>query len=235
MDKRFFCPTLPEMGEILLDGPEAHHLTKVMRLPVGERVELFDGAGAIATTEIVAISKRDVRLKLQDRRVFPAVTSSLTLAVAVPKGERFDWLIEKATELGVTKLIPIRTARGVVDPRDTKLERLRQVIIEACKQSRRPWLMELTPMQDFSSVLAVNNGMLIADPSGSPLQKVWPAGSTPGETVVAIGPEGGWTDEELAAAEASGAKRLALGDTILRIETAAMAIAAWWRLNSSTL
>ncbi len=231
MEKRFFCALLPETVEVILDGPEAHHLAKVMRLPVGERVALFNGVGIVATADITAIGKRHVTLTVCERQTFPP-PPSLTLAVAVPKGDRFDWLVEKATELGVARLIPLRTTRGVVDPRDTKLDRLRQLIIEACKQSRRPWLMELAPVQDFSSLLTTPSPLLLADPSGVIWREEWQRVSVHEDTIIAIGPEGGWTEEELAAATVAGVKRIALGDNILRIETAAIAVAALWRLTT---
>jgi 16S rRNA (uracil1498-N3)-methyltransferase len=138
--------------------------------------------------------------------------------------------VEKATELGVARLIPLRTSRGVVDPRDTKLERLRNVIIESCKQSRRPWLMELSAPQDFSVVIHSKEHCLVADPSGSALPAAITVKNT--ATVIAIGPEGGWTADELAAARSAGAAIVSLGDSILRIETAAVAVASWWRLTS---
>lgn len=232
MEKRFYCPMLPETGQVVLDGPEAHHLAKVMRLPPGERVALFNGIGTVALAEITHIGKREVTLHIHEREEIPPSATPLTLAVAVPKGDRFDWLIEKATELGVVKLIPVRTARGVVDPRETKLDRLRQVIIESCKQSRRPWLMELAPLTDFATLLQTTPQCFVADPSGSPFYSEMQGHPRAAGTVVVIGPEGGWTEAELAAAREAGAKIVSLGDSILRIETAAITVAALWRLTS---
>ncbi len=233
MEKRFYCATLPEHGNVLLDGPEAHHLAKVMRLPPGETVALFDGAGLVATAEIVTVGKRDVALTVRQSERTPLPSPRLVIATAVPKGDRFDWLVEKATELGVAQLIPLRTARGVVDPRETKLDRLRQVIIEACKQSRRAWKMELSPVMEFSELLRQPGPILIADPSGQPLTEVEQSTSSRTTTTMAIGPEGGWTDEELSSARTAGATIISLGESILRIETAAIAVAAVCRLGQT--
>ncbi len=234
MEKRFYCQNLPEQGIVLLDGPEAHHLAKVMRLPPGETIELFDGAGLVVTAEILTIGKRDVSLSVRHAVRTPPPVSRLVIATAVPKGDRFDWLVEKATELGVAALIPLRTARSVVDPRDSKLDRLRQVMIEACKQSRRTWGMELAPVTDFEVLLRQPRPLIVADPSGGPVCDVWQTMTAASTITVAIGPEGGWADEELAQARTAGATIMALGDTILRIETAAVAVAAMQSFLSGT-
>lgn len=236
MDHRFFCPQLSDRDTVILEGAEAHHLVRVLRASVGKSIELFDGQGTLAAGTIQTVGKHDARLLVTDRSFTPAPPPCI-LAAAVPKGERFDWLVEKATELGVTTLIPLRTERGVVDPRDSKLDRLRQVVIEACKQSRRPWLMTITPPCDWPTLL---NGLppertvIIADPSGTP----WLPGTSAGKhsraeiapTVLAVGPEGGWTAAELDRARSAGAEIVTLGDTILRIETAAVTMAAAWKL-----
>ncbi len=230
MEKRFYCEKLPEQGTVLLDGPEAHHLAKVMRLPPGETVELFDGAGLVAEAEIVTVGKREVTFAIRSTERSPLPQSRLIIATAVPKGDRFDWLVEKATELGVATLIPLRTARGVVDPRDSKLDRLRQAIIEACKQSRRVWKMDLAPVTEVATLLGQPGPLLVADPSGQPfadVRQTLPPAST---TTVAIGPEGGWTEAEIKTARDAGAQIISLGDTILRIETAVIAVAALHRL-----
>ena len=232
MDKRFFCEHFPEDNTAILEGAEAHHLSKVMRLDVGEPVELFNGAGVVASAEVQSITKRAVALSIRSRNTFSPPQARLTLAVAVPKGERFDWLVEKATELGVTRLIPLRTARGVVDPRESKLDRLRQVVIEACKQARRPWLMELTSLRDFAEWIPTVTGCVLADPSGANLTTTLGERVSHDELTFAIGPEGGWTDDELSQARNHSACFVTLGETILRIETAAIAVAGWWRLHS---
>ena len=153
------------------------------------------------------------------------------LATAVPKGDRFDWLIEKATELGVTRIIPLVTARSSVDPREGKLDKLRQTIIAACKQCGRNHLLELsavTAWSDFVRTEFSNRAAFIAHPSSDPVDlapEIIDFSRQPSLLFV-IGPEGGFTDEEVAWAMSCGAKGLRLGSLVLRIETAAIALAA---------
>ncbi len=119
---------------------------------------------------------------------------ALTLATAVPKGDRFDWLIEKATELGVERLIPLVTDRSVVDPRGSKLDRLRRSIIEASKQCRRARLMVLDEPIEWTKLVASfpDATRFLADPRGIPPHR-WPAIPRGGAVVLAVGPEGGFT------------------------------------------
>jgi 16S rRNA (uracil1498-N3)-methyltransferase len=224
MPPRFWTDAPLIAGSFALDGPEAHHLTHVLRMISGDAVELCDGRGHVAEAVIAAAAKRSVTLDIRTVTEFPPLVPRLTLAVAVPKGERFDWLVEKAAELGVSRLVPLRTDRGTVDPRDSKLDRLRQVVIAACKQSRNPWAMELVSPIAWTDWLATRSmevPLLIADPMGTAL----PMPSAASEIEFAIGPEGGWTTEELAAGERAGGQRVSLGPTILRIETAAIVVA----------
>jgi 16S rRNA (uracil1498-N3)-methyltransferase len=142
----------------------------------------------------------------------------------VPKGDRFDWLVEKATELGVDRLIPLVTERSVVDPRSAKLDRLRRVVIEACKQSRRDWLMELEAPTPWRSVIgqAEPSIKLIAHPD-FPGMAVSGLNLTGRSAILAIGPEGGFSDAEVDTARSLGWRPVGLGSTILRVETAALA------------
>ncbi|MBS0264010.1 MAG: RNA methyltransferase, partial [Planctomycetes bacterium] len=147
--------------------------------------------------------------------------------VAVPKGDRFGWLVEKATELGVARLVPLLTERSVVIPGDGKLDKMRRTIIEASKQCRRSRLMELDESQEwpaFTSRQPTDRPFWVAHPTGQPLERsTLPVA---GHLTVAIGPEGGFTDREIALAVAQGARLITLGARILRIETAALAVAA---------
>ena len=137
MSARFYCPDLPQSGNLRLGADESRHLSRVCRLGVGDIVELFDVKGHAIQAHVVKVESISVELigvwpPLPDR---PAPLS-LTLATAVPKGERFDWLVEKATELGIERLIPIVTERSVALPGAPKLERLGEAIIAASKQCR---------------------------------------------------------------------------------------------------
>jgi 16S rRNA (uracil1498-N3)-methyltransferase len=234
VDRRFYSPPPLVAGRLVLAGPEAHHLTTVLRAAAGDTVELFDGQGRVASATVTAVRKRDVELLVDFVREEPRAVHALTIATAVPKGERFDWLVEKATELGVTRLVPLTTQRSSVDPRDSKLDRLRQLVVSAGKQSGRNWLLELapvTPWEEFLRGTATGQRVLIAAPGGRPWGEVM-AETRAADTVVAIGPEGGWTDSELELARSVGAEIVSLGPHILRIETAVLAVAAAWRLHA---
>lgn len=225
MADRFFCPTLPGVGRVLLDGAEAHHLARVCRLAIGDRVELFDGKGFGALAIVRTLGKGTVELEAVERTTGRAAARELTLAVAVPKGERFDWLVEKATELGVARLVPLMTERSSVAPRDTKLERLRRAVIEASKQCGRNQLMTIEGPRPFGAYLQAERApdRVLADPGGLAGWS-WPPSSSP--VALAVGPEGGFTPGEVESARALGWRPAALGATLLRIETAALVGAA---------
>jgi 16S rRNA (uracil1498-N3)-methyltransferase len=224
---RFYCPDPPVGGRLALEGDEARHLARVRRVGPGEVVEVFDGRGSATKAEVVAVGRDRVELvavgdPLPDR----SAPIRLTLATAVPKGERFDWLVEKATELGVSRLVPIVAERSVVDPRAAKLDRLRRVIVEASKQCGRNRLMELDPPSPWPAVMSDRRDpvRLLAHPSGLPARD-WPV--VPGASAtLAVGPEGGFTGEEVEAALAEGWRAVGLGATLLRVETAGLAVCA---------
>ena len=230
MAHRFYCPQLPETGAVQLTETEAHHLVHVLRTQVDDRVELFNGAGLAATCRVAEIRKRDVTLEVITAAKDQPVQKKVILATAVPKGDRFDWLIEKVTELGVSQLIPLTTSRSVVDPRSSKLDKLRQTVVAACKQSGRNCLMEITAVtswKDFIHGSASVSRVLVAHPSGITLGEAVQAGYVDTNPVCfAIGPEGGFTDDEVELARSSGGHAIQLGPQILRIETAAVALAA---------
>lgn len=228
MADRFFCPEPPSGGQIFLEGEEAKHLSRVRRLAAGDRVEIFDGKGFATRAEVVTVLRDRVQLRAEGEPLPDRTpTSFLTLATAVPKGERFDWLVEKLTELGVSRLQPVITERAVVDPRDAKLDRLRRVIVEASKQCGRNRLMELERPRNWGTFLeSVSDPVrLIAHPGGAGPDS-WPI-IVPGEAItLAIGPEGGFTDDEVGKAQIQGWIPVSLGTTLLRIETAGIVGAA---------
>lgn len=228
MPNRFYLANLPESGAAVLEDLEAHHLIHVLRASPGDIVELFNGTGLVASAQITSLHKRDAKLQILGSHREDPSPRQIIVATAVPKGDRFDWLIEKATELGVTRIIPLRTARSVVDPRESKLEKLRQTVIAACKQSRRNHLLELestTTWSDFVTRELEQSASYIAHPGPTTrsASSLWDGKSS---IVFAIGPEGGFTDEEVELAVGRGAKPISLGPRILRIETAALALAA---------
>ncbi len=245
MRRRFFVSGPLGAGPLRLSGPEAHHLIHVLRIAPGQQIVLFDGSGFEAVADVVATDAGAVELAVaQPQGAFSEPPVPVILASAVPKGERFAWLVEKATELGVARLVPLITERSVVVPGDGKLERMRRTVIESCKQCGRAQLMEISPPTRWAEFvareLAVHGGW-VAHPGGEPPRRTPsvlspPAGrgeergaesaGPPLALVGAVGPEGGLTDAELELALAAGGTLVALGPRILRIETAGIVLAA---------
>lgn len=199
-----------------LDGPELdpddrHHLRRVLRLRAGETVSVSDGRGRWRPCTWTADGDVECagEVVLEERP-----TPLVTVAFAPVKGDRPEWVVQKLTEIGVDRIVPLGTVRGVVrwdgERAVRSLERLRRVARAAAMQSRRPWLPEVTGMVPFAEAVAWE-GCALAEPGGEPPTLAHPA--------VLVGPEGGWAPEELVA----GVPRVGLGSTILRAETAALA------------
>jgi len=235
MTDRYFLPQFPEDELCELGGSEFHHLAHVMRGSPGDRLTVFDGQGTEADAEIIRLSKTSAALRLAARRRDSLQTESeIVLAVSIPKADRFRWLVEKATELGVARLIPLQTTRSVVAPGAVKLDKMRQAVIEACKQSGRNRLMPIeppTPWEEFVSAQIPTAATLVADPNGLPLSDVAKSWAKNGSLLLVVGPEGGLTETELREAIEAGAQTVSLGPRILRIETAALALAAVFSLR----
>jgi 16S rRNA (uracil1498-N3)-methyltransferase len=225
VSERFYCPVPPQAGRFHLERDESRHLAKVCRLGIGDRVELFDGRGFATAAEIIAVKVDRVDLvALGEPLASPEPPSPCVLATAVPKGDRFDWLVEKATELGVERLIPLVTERSVVVPRGSKLDRLRRTIIEASKQCRRASLMVLEEPMEWTALVAAFPEALkfVADRDGVP-PSAWPTIPRGREAMLAVGPEGGLTREETELATGSGWLPIRLAYNTLRVETAGLA------------
>ncbi len=250
MPPRFFCESLPSAALpdpcCTLGPEESRHARKALRLAVGDAVELFDGSGALALA--VLTTYRDglavCRVQRVERR--PAVVPRLTVASAVPKGPRADAMVNDLAQLGVDRFVPLRCARGVVDPRAQKLDRLERAAIAAAKQSGRLTLMEVSPTLTPAQVLeeAVDVGLLL-DPNPPPhssprsrdaahrgdVRGAEPAAvhdrlRAAAAVTLLVGPEGGWTRQEIAAVEEAGYGRWRINANVLRIEAAAAAAAA---------
>jgi 16S rRNA (uracil1498-N3)-methyltransferase len=228
MADRYFVETLitGELAE--LTGPEAHHLAHVMRARPGEQVTLFDGSGAEFTARIEQVARSTVELAVVSRHeIDRELPVQVTIGVALPKGDRQRWLVEKLTELGICRLVPLITERGVAQPVESAVARLRRGVIEASKQCGRNRLMEISPPQTWQ-------GFIASSPADAPRFVAHPESTTPTPipmvtnkaTYFAVGPEGGFTQSEIDAALAAGWHMIDLGPRILRVETAAIALVA---------
>ena len=240
MAHRFFLAEIPAQDTITLDGDQAHHAAQVMRFEAGDSIILFDGQGTEASCEIVAISKKRLELTISQRTSFDrALSTQLTMAVAMPKNDRQKFLVEKLVELGVSRLIPVPAKRSVAAVSQKVLDRIKKQVVEACKQCERNRLMEITEPMNFQQIKEWADQqpeeprLWIADPyNGTSIASVNDnvdddATKVAGKhELVAIGPEGGFSDDEIARAVEADFQLLRIGPTILRVETAAIASAA---------
>jgi len=226
--RRFYAPKVnSEANNVTLNEDETRHLRDVLRLRLGERINVFDGDGAEFLGEIIEIGKKETSLKILEHvsPLSPESTLDLTLAIALLKGEKFDLVIQKAVELGVTTLVPLETMRCDVKLKDSgkKIERWRKIVLEASKQSGRARLMKIEEPVALKAFLKNAKGaVLFSERNGESFSSI-----APGKQITAIiGPEGGWDDSELDAARERGTQIVTLGGRILRAETAAISIAA---------
>jgi 16S rRNA (uracil1498-N3)-methyltransferase len=200
---------------VLVDSDTDHHLRRVLRLRDGETVSVTDGSGRWRITRVRLAGGSLVLEPDGDVNEHPRRSDPFTLAVAIPKGDRLDWLVQKVTELGVDRIVLLHAERSVVrwkpDRFETHLARLQRIADEACRQSRRIWRVEIDAPVDARDVLA---GAIVAEPGGRR--------PVPRDRFVAVGPEGGWSPSEVELA----VDTVSLGDTILRTETAAVAVSA---------
>jgi 16S rRNA (uracil1498-N3)-methyltransferase len=254
MSERFYINLPLAKGPVELTGAEAHHLATVCRLRAGDAVCLFNGDGREYVASIRAVAKKTVLLEIVGidalQRELPFV---LEVAAPLPKGDRGTFLVEKLTELGVTSFVVLSSERSVVHPREGKLDKLHRHVIEASKQCGRNRLMRTAGPEPWSSYCRgapPATVCLLAHPRGtnrvcSTAQVTRPESSkgvppVPPESLqymvdapvtdssevrLAVGPEGGFTESEVAMASATGWHLVDLGPRILRIETAALALA----------
>jgi len=229
---RFYCnPITKPAAE--LDSTEAHHLISVLRLKAGDKVELFDGAGVVAVAAIREIVKRKVTLQIEQiQRYSPRSSGRIIIAPGISKGERFDWLIEKCTELRTDRICPVIFDRSVKQPKNPKvIERWKNIAISAAKQSRRIFLPRIdlpSPLDDVLETLRREypNCRLIA--GGLSAEALPLTSQLFGQNDVAafIGPEGGFTEAEQTLLKDCSVQFVRLTETVLRTETAALAFAS---------
>ncbi len=244
MAERFYTNSSLFPGELILTGEAFRHLAIVCRGRPGTQVQLFNGDGFEYPATIQSVHKREVVLEVGEAvAVERELPIAIDVACAIPKGERIDLLVEKLTELGVRTLIPLLTTRSVVAPRPAKLERLRRIIVEASKQCGRNRLMQLAAPMTLAEVLsqhAPGFGRLIAHPYLVEGRSWRSLSEIPGETlasgvVLLVGPEGGFTDQEIVEMTEQGGQCIGLGSRILRVETAALVLAGWCTLHAERL
>ena len=234
--RRFYAPPSAfnsNLDSVTLGTDEARHLRDVLRLKVGDEVYVFDGAGKEFHCRIEE-SRRDTAQLKVIAEVGPARPESplaLTLAVALLKGEKFDLVVQKATELGVARVMPVVTKLADIRLRDEsdaakRVARWQRIALEAAKQCGRALVPEITSPVTFKSLLQEpGTTLLFSERDGRSLREVAESISAAAPLTALVGSEGGWSDEELDAARQAGWTIVTLGGRTLRAETAAIAVA----------
>lgn len=229
--RRFYAPNEQfHDGFVRLSAEESRHMRDVLRLRSGNTVSVFDGEGDEFLAEIQQLERSFALLTILGKTEpkCPESDLDLTLAAAILKGEKFDLVVQKAVELGVKTLVPLRTLRGDVKIREEarRADRWRKIALEACKQSGRATLMTIRDPDDVSNVVTADAGkasvLMFTERRGNSL----PENAAFKRITALVGPEGGWDDSEIDMARNAGATLVTLGGRILRAETAAIAITA---------
>ena len=227
MTRRYFHAELPiNGGSVSLNESESQHASRVMRVQPGDQIELFDGAGRQCAATVLDVSRRACHCQAEPAMaVDREPTVSLELGIALPKPDRAKELIERLTELGVSSVTPIVAQRTQRPPSAGLLEKLERLVVESCKQSGRNVLMQIGELCDLMTFIESTSAekKLIAHPDGVEIGSVGPM---PNCVAVLVGPEGGWTDDEVSRAVDADFTKVGLGARIYRIETAAVVIAA---------
>jgi 16S rRNA (uracil1498-N3)-methyltransferase len=229
----FHVPSLAEAGIVWIPKDEAKHALGARRLGPGDAVTLFDGAGHVGTGVVTDQRRHDGALAIEvgAATAAPRARPAVHLAVAIPKGDRSATLIESCMPFEPASITPLACERSVQRMSANLAARLDRIALEACKQSRQPWSCAIgTEVPPEVAVRAAQGRALILHPGGTPLCE---AARGLDAVTLLIGPEGGFSDREVAACEAAGAVRVGLGAAILRIELAASAAMAVLRLGGA--
>lgn len=229
---RFYCESI-EVGSVELDSVESHHLMHVMRLGVGSNVELFDGNGVLAKGIVAKASRKGVRVDVQSREIFEAPASGrVIIAAAVAKGQHFDLIITKCTELGADCIVPLIFERTVKQAAGASvLDRYKKLSIVAAKQCGRIFLPEIESPCGLDDGFQYVKGRFLQVKGffggfGADAVSVGSVFDGESDILAVIGPEGGFTPEEEKKLKEFGAVKVSLTETILRTETASIAFAS---------
>jgi 16S rRNA (uracil1498-N3)-methyltransferase len=225
MHRLFVAPTALQDAVVVISGDTFHHLT-VLRLRVGDEILLLDGCGGLARGVLRQVSRSGAQAEVLERWVEKEELLPLRLLQGLPKGEKFEWLLEKGVELGISAFTPVVSERS--QARGEKFSRWQRIIQEAARQSRRPLLPTLEELQPLAQALAQTTEelrLMLWEEGSFPLNAALPP-EAPASCALLVGPEGGFSAAEAQAAVAAGFVPVSLGKRILRTETAGMAVAA---------
>jgi 16S rRNA (uracil1498-N3)-methyltransferase len=207
-------------GPLVIGGDEGRHAARVKRLAPGDEVEVLDGVGGLGRGRVELLTKEHgewtVRLAVERVLRVEPVSPRVVVLAPTPKGARLDAMIDGLSQVGAEAWRPLRTARTVVEPRESRLDRLARLADEANKQCGRPWTLRIDPPLSFADALRLPRPLVLAHADAEPY-----APMPHGTIHLLIGPEGGWTPDELAAARAAGAVIARFGPHVMRVEFAA--------------
>ncbi len=231
MNPRFFCPDglLPD-SDMPLPTAVAHHAERVLRLAVGDAVTLFDGRGGECAATLLALGKQPLARLGPRQEADRESPLAITLVQALASGDKMDWVVQKAVELGAVAIQPVAAERSVLkltgDRAAKRVAHWQQIAVSACEQSGRnrvPAVGEIVPLARYLAQSFDGTRMILAPGAAGALAR---KGRPTGPLAILIGPEGGWSPAELQLAERAGCAPLALGPRVLRTETAGLAALA---------
>ena len=227
---RYFIPTDEwKDDQLILRGDEARHCSRVMRASEGDDIEIFDGNGKSAICQIVSINRDAVSCRISTQSITPEINHPITLCQAIPKGGNMELIVQKAVELGVSKIQPLITAHTVARPESVakKCAKWQRIALEACKQCGQNYLPEIAVPQPFNGWLETldqDQSLLVAalDKRAIHLRTHFSACPPHGHISLLIGPEGDFSENEYAAAYDAGFQAISFGNIVLRVETASI-------------
>jgi len=233
---RIYLPGSTHLGDIrTLDRKTRHYLKTVLRMKVGEPLRLFNGTGMEYEALIRVLETDGATVEITKKRALPARPFSITLAQGLPKADKMDFIIQKATELGADRIIPFPAVRSV--PRltperaEAKTTRWRKIALEAARKCGRDQVPEISPLMPFADMLTAPDNAALKllfweEETGTGLREIMHADACRDAQnfYVVVGPEGGFTEEEVEMARARGFISVSLGQQVLKVDTAALAV-----------
>jgi 16S rRNA (uracil1498-N3)-methyltransferase len=226
MVRLFVSPEKLRGSRATIDEAAHRHLIKVLRLAPGTAIQVFDGAGTVIEARIESVGKASVDIILGERFQVPAPLCAITLIQSLPRGERMDFIVQKTTELGVARIVPVLSEYGMVKPPSTRRQRWQTIAEEAARQCGRadvPDIVDCLALAPALAQFAGQEGACFMLWEGERMRSFRAAlAAGPREVVLLVGPEGGFSHAEVRAANEAGFEPVSIGPRILRAETAAM-------------
>jgi len=224
----FYVPSIRINKNIAtITGSEQHHLRNVLRLEHGDTIRIIDGKGSVCFGKIREINAESTDTKILNYEFHGNNTPSLTLFQALPKNDKMELILQKTTELGVTRIVPMSTERSLQNPSENRCERWHRIVLSATKQCKRAWLPELDEVQEFDESLNMMQkyalSLIFWENEKQHIKTVLKEKTKVESIAFLVGPEGGFTDMEVNAAIEKGCIPVTIGSNILRTETAAIA------------